>query len=312
MTSEADAAGHHDAAGAGDVAVGRAYLIAGASGMLGTALQCVLEEAGGVFHAPAEEDFDICDPVAVRHRVAEFAGTLADGQRGVLINAAAYTNVERAEEEPERAYLVNEHGAALLARAAARLDLDFVHMSTDFVFDGRKDGPYVETDEPHPLSVYGVTKLAGEKAVLAEVPDMLLVRTAWVFGPNGANFPTKIIDAARALPSLKVVNDEIGSPTYTVDLARGIVALVEAGATGVYHLAGSGSCSRFELAIEVLRLAGIEALVQPVSHDVIPMKAARPLNSVLDCDKAAALGATMPDWHDSLARFLGEAEAECT
>ena len=294
MTSEANNAPH------------TAFLIAGAGGMLGTALRRVLDAQGLRFVAPGEGDFDITDPVAVNHRVAEFAESLAPGERGVLVNAAAYTNVERAEDEPDLAYLVNEHGAALLARAARSTGLRFVHVSTDFVFDGRKDGAYTEDDEPNPLSVYGVTKLAGEVAVLAEDPDAIVARTAWVFGPAGANFPTKILAAARTHPSLKVVTDEVGSPTYTIDLAAGILGLVAASANGLYHLAGSGSCSRFEMAREILRLAAVDTPVEPVTSDVFPMRAARPMNSVLDCSKAAELGVTMPEWHDALARFIAE------
>jgi dTDP-4-dehydrorhamnose reductase len=284
----------------------RAYLIAGASGMLGTALQRVIARRGEAFTAPAEGSFDITDPVAVRHRVAEFAEKLAPGQRGVLVNAAAYTNVERAEEQVERAYLVNEHGPALLARAARDAGLSLVHVSTDFVFDGGKEGAYTESDEPNPLSVYGATKLAGEVSAATEYPELLIVRTAWVFGPAGVNFPVKILEAARSRPSLSVVDDEVGSPTYTLDLAAGILGLLDAGATGLFHLAGAGSCSRYELAIEVLRLARVESIVQPVTHEAFPTKTARPLNSILDCSKAAALGVTMPDWHDSLKRFVGE------
>ena len=291
---------------AASAGVERAYLVAGAGGMLGTALQRAIDARGARCVAPGAGRFDITDPVAVRHRVAEFAATLAPAERGVLVNAAAYTNVERAEDDEARAYLVNEHGPVLLARAARDAGLDLVHVSTDFVFDGRKDGAYVEDDEPNPLSVYGLTKLAGEVAVVAENPDALIVRTAWVFGANGVNFPTKILEAARSRPSLSGVTDEIGSPTYTLDLARGILALVGAGASGTYHLAGNGSCSRYELAIEVLRRAGVEALVQPVGHEAFPTKAARPLNSVLDCSKAAALGVVMPEWRDAIARFLSE------
>jgi dTDP-4-dehydrorhamnose reductase len=284
----------------------RAFLIAGATGMLGTALRRVLTQRGVPFTAPAEGSFDITDPVAVRHRVAEFAESLAPGQLGVLVNAAAYTNVERAEEQVERAYLVNEHGPVLLARAARAAGLAFVQVSTDFVFDGSKDGAYTEDDEPNPLSVYGATKLAGEVSAAAEYPDLLIVRTAWAFGSAGVNFPVKILEAARSRPALSVVTDEVGSPTYTIDLAAGIIGLVEAGATGLFHLAGTGSCSRYELAIEVLRLARVESIVQPVTHDAFPTKAARPLNSVLDCSKAAELGITMPGWRDSLTRFVGE------
>ncbi|MHB1136715.1 MAG: dTDP-4-dehydrorhamnose reductase [Coriobacteriia bacterium] len=281
-----------------------AYLIAGASGMLGTALQRVCAERGLRLEAPAERGFDITDEVAVEGVVGAFAASLGAGERGMLVNAAAYTNVERAEDDPETAYRVNEHGARVLAEAARDADFGFVHVSTDFVFDGTKHGPYTEADEPNPLSVYGASKLAGERAVTAACPDALIVRTAWVFGENGVNFPTKILSLARERETLSVVTDEIGSPTYTIDLARGILGLVEARAAGLFHLAGAGSCTRFELAAAVLRLADLERSLIPVTADAFPSKAARPTNSVLDCSKAAATGVTMPQWQDALARFI--------
>jgi len=279
------------------------YLIAGASGMLGTATRRVLVARGVEFLAPDETEFDITDDRAVAGVTGRFGAMLAEGEDGVLLNAAAYTNVERAEEDAERAFAVNEHGARVLARAARDAGLRFVHVSTDFVFDGTKVGAYTEADEPNPLSVYGASKLAGEVAVAQADPDALVVRTAWVFGPGGVNFPTKILDLAQRMPVLRVVTDEIGSPTYTLDLAAGIIGLVDARARGVFHLANAGSCSRFELAEEVLRLAGLNPTLEPVLTGEFPSKAARPANSVLDCSKAAALGVTMPSWRDALARF---------
>jgi dTDP-4-dehydrorhamnose reductase len=180
-----------------------------------------------------------------------------------------------------------------------------VHVSTDFVFDGTKDGAYSESDVPNPLSVYGASKLAGEHAVTAADPRALIVRTAWVFGPGGINFPTKILDNAAQSTALRVVCDEIGSPTYTLDLAAGILHLARAQAQGVFHVAGLGWCSRDEFAREVLRLAGrSDVEVEPVPASTFPGKAARPANSVLDCAKARASGVLMPEWHDSLARFV--------
>lgn len=277
-------------------------LIAGANGMLGTALQLVCAERGIGVVAPAESDFDITSPEAVGSIVGDFA-TANPG--GVFVNAAAYTNVEKAEDDPARAFMVNAHGAAILADAAARHGLRFVHVSTDFVFDGTKSGPYTEDDQPCPLSVYGQSKLAGEIAVAGTDPNALIVRTAWVFGPAGVNFPTKILERAASSDTISVVDDEIGSPTYTLDLARGILDLAFAGASGVYHLANAGSCARDEMAREILRLAGLgHVRVEPVPSATFPSKAARPANSVLDCSKAAAAGVTMPGWRDALARFL--------
>jgi len=279
-----------------------AYLIAGAGGMLGTALQRVLGERGIAFKAPPEAAFDITDEREVGERVSAF---VADGGT-VLVNAAAYTNVERAEDDAATAYRVNEHGARVLAAAARDAGIAFVHVSTDFVFDGTKPGAYTEDDEPSPLSVYGASKLAGEIAVAETLPSAIIVRTAWVFGPGGVNFPTKILDLASRMPTLKVVTDEVGSPTYTLDLAAGIVGLVEADAAGLFHLAGAGVCTRFELAAEVVRRAGLHTVLEPVTADAFPTKAARPANSELDCSRAAALGVTMPGWSDGLARFMAD------
>jgi dTDP-4-dehydrorhamnose reductase len=290
--------------------VQRPVLIAGAGGMLGTALQRVLTGTGVRFSAPPEGVFDITDVDSVASRVAEFTAGL-EGGRGVLVNAAAYTNVERAEDDAAGAYRVNEDGALLLADAARDAGLGFVHVSTDFVFDGAKKGAYVETDATNPLSVYGASKLAGERAVTEAYPEALIVRTAWVYGPAGDNFPVKILRAARSGGPVRVVTDEVGSPTYTMDLATGLLALVDAGASGLYHLAGAGSCTRYELAVEVLRFAGLEAAVDPVMAATFPSRAARPANSVLDCAKAAALGVRMPEWRNALERFIDSRDSTC-
>ena len=156
----------------------------------------------------------------------------------------------------------------------------------------------------NPLSVYGESKLAGERSVAEAMPAALIVRTAWVFGPGGMNFPLKMLELAEEREYLTVVTDEIGSPTYTIDLARGILGLLGEGASGTFHLAGSGSCSWYELAEETLRLAGVDIEVRPTTAEAFPTIAPRPHNSVLDCGKAAELGVTMPEWRDALARFM--------
>lgn len=286
-----------------------AYLISGARGMLGSALRGVLTERGIRFVAPPKSEFDITSAEAATAQVGAFVDGLATGEQGVFVNAAAYTNVEQAEDEPEIAHRVNAEAPGLLAGTANRAGIAFVHVSTDFVFDGTKLGPYAETDEPHPVSVYGASKLAGERAVLSADPAALIVRTAWAFGPNGVNFPVKILAAARERGELSVVDDEIGSPTYTIDLAEGVVSLVSRGAApGIYHLTGSGTVSRYDMALRILQIAGMDVPVTRAHSADFPSKAARPRNSTLDCSKAAALGVTMPDWRDALRRFLAEAE----
>jgi len=280
----------------------RPVLIAGARGMLGGALQAVAPGRGYEALAPDEAGFDITSPEQVAATIGAFARAHPDG---VVINSAAYTNVEKAEDDSATAYRVNQYGAALLAESAAAYSLAFVHVSTDFVFDGTKSGAYTEADEPNPLSVYGASKLAGEYAVAAAHPGALIVRTAWSFGPGAPNFPSKILELAQTRDTLQVVCDEVGSPTYTMDLADGLLGLIGLRAKGTFHLAGSGWCSRDELARETLRLAGrADVTVEPVRSDAFPSKAVRPHNSVLDCSKAAGLGVTMPAWRDALERFV--------
>lgn len=283
----------------------RAFLITGAGGMLGTALSRVLAQRGAVFEALSHSELDITDPAAVADAFDRFASTLAaDIASAVVINAAAYTNVERAEERATDAYAVNERGARLVAEAAAEAGLGLVHVSTDFVFDGEADRAYVESDAPNPLSVYGASKLAGERAVAVAHPRPLIVRTSWVFGPGNANFPAKILELARTRDTLQVVTDEVGSPTYTLDLAQALLGMVDAKAEGLYHMAGAGSCTRFELARATLEAAGLDRELVPVTADAFPTKARRPRNSVLDCSAAAALGVTMRPWEEALSDFV--------
>jgi dTDP-4-dehydrorhamnose reductase len=305
----------------------RELLIVGAGGMLGTALQRVAPHEGLAVRAYTEAELDITDRVAVRQAIGAFATHVGRaGVHGAVINAAAYTNVEAAEDDLDRAHSVNSTAAGQLAAAARDEGLVFVHVSTDFVFDGTKVGAYLETDEPRPVSVYGASKLAGEQSVFSNHPAPLVIRTAWTFGPAGTNFPVRILARARAaastmaespeamvgggVPVLQVVADEVGSPTYTLDLAEGLLALLATGATGLFHLTGAGSCSRYELALETLRLGGLAAprdlRVEPVASAAFPTKAKRPLNSVLDCGKAERLGVRLPAWQDALSRFVTE------
>ncbi len=279
------------------------YLIAGSSGMLGTALQRAISDRGETCVAPPEAEFDITNDKAASRVVRDFA---ASGEGGVLINAAAFTDVERAEDEPDVAYRVNETGARILATAARDNDLRFAHVSTDFVFDGTKGQPYVETDETHPLNSYGTSKLAGEIAVARTFPKALIARTAWVYGPPGPNFPIKILERARTADKLQVVDTEVGCPTCTRDLAVGILRLLEVGAEGLYHLTGQGSCSRYQMALKTVEFAGLHVPISPVDGSQFQMKAARPTDGRLDCGKAQLLGVELPPWESSLRDYVTE------
>jgi len=282
--------------------VKRPLLIAGAGGMLGHALQVVAAERGFETYAPEEGTFDITSHEMVPKVIAAFAKA---HPTGAVVNCAAYTNVDAAEENAQTAFLVNQFGAALLAENAAANKLPFVHISTDFVFDGKKSGSYSEADEPNPLSIYGASKMAGEWAVMAADPKALIIRTAWSFGPGGSNFPMKILERAKTADRIQVVSDEVGSPTYTIDLAAAMLRLIDVGATGLLHVAGSGWCARDEMAREILRLAGLhKVIVISVPSATFPGKAERPANGILDCSKAGVLGVIMPTWRDALARYI--------
>jgi dTDP-4-dehydrorhamnose reductase len=279
-------------------------VVIGASGMLGSAVTILCADLGVKCHAYPESHLDITDPAALEVTLARVAEQ--SGSRAVVINAAAFTNVELAEDQEERAFAVNDRGARNLAEAATRHGLGLIHVSTDFVFDGTKEQGYKEEDIPNPLNAYGRSKLAGERAVLAAYPEVLLVRTAWVYGPGGDNFPRKIIERARHRDVLEVVSDEIGSPTYSIDLARGLLELWRLGATGVFHLAGSGSCSRYEMAQEVIDAAGLATRLVPVASSAFPSRAMRPARSVLCLDKSRRLGVEMPPWRESLRSYVSK------
>lgn len=310
-------------------------MVVGAGGMLGTALQRMAPHHGLTVRPYTEAQLDVTDHAAIRSAVGSFARhAIHAGIGGAVINAAAFTNVEAAEDDPDRAHLVNATAAGWLASATHDEGLAFAHVSTDFVFDGEKIGPYTEDDTPNPLSVYGSSKLAGERAVAAAYPQALIVRTAWVFGPPGPNFPLKILAAARRAleaanaagaasaaqpptPALRVVTDEVGPPTFTVDLAGGLLDLLAAGTSGLVNLTNGGSCSRYELAVATLLVGGYrvpaDLEVEPVTSDAFTTKARRPRNSVLDCSRAAALGIALPEWGDGLDRFVAELiQAEAT
>lgn len=293
--------------------------ITGASGLLGTALKDLCERRHLSLQVYAHGDLDITDEHAVDRALAKLAvstGSATSRGSGLVINAAAYTDVDAAEHDEQRAFTVNATGAAIIATAAARYDFDLIHVSTDYVFDGAKGAPYLETDEPHPLNVYGRTKLAGEQAVAAAHPAALIVRTSWLYGPGSTDFPSKIAALARqaltetSSPRVEIVADQVGSPTAVADLAWGLLELYKRRARGLFHLAGRGSCSRYELAREVLAAAELRVEVVVAENVGSPTRAVRPRYSVLDCAKARALGVELPPWRESLRKYVREHLAE--
>ena len=296
-------------------------LVTGAGGQLGTFLTRLAAEAdadvSGLGAKPGpnvDHVVDLRDPRAVRR------ATVA-AKPDTIIHAAAYTDVDGCEREPDRAMAVNAAGSAHVAAAALEHGARLIAISTDFVFAGDGGAPYAEEDEPRPLSVYGSSKLAGERAVLETDPGFAVVRTAWVWGGAGKHFPRTVLGVLQSRGEMEVVEDEIGCPTHAGDLALGLVWLLATGARGVYHLAGDGAATRFELARAVAEAAGMDpASVAPTTSEAFlakyPLPARRPADSRLANVRAAALGIRLPPWRaavqsavPALARELSAAQS---
>lgn len=266
-------------------------LITGAGGQLGRALQAAFE---------ADEITSLSHGQLDITRFHEVQQAIAAARPAIVINAAAYTNVDGAETEREEAYKGNALGPRNLALATAGRSIPLLHVSTDYVFNGMSDRPYHEFDHPHPLSVYGRSKLAGEQVVASLNPRHYIVRTAWLYSDEGKNFPrTMLAQASR--DEVRVVNDQFGSPTYAPHLAQAIVELIESEMYGIYHLAGSGGASWFELTLKLYQLCGIGTRVRPVTTSEFPRPAVRPRYSVLTTLQDPQI--ILPPWEEGLAEF---------
>ena len=273
-------------------------LLTGAGGQLGHDLMAALD--GEEIHAASHRDLDIADRRAVSQMVEAI-------RPDWIINAAAFNDVDGAESARESAFAVNAEGPAYLAEAARSTAARLLHISTDYVFDGRKGQPYTEDDQPRPLSVYGESKRAGEVRVLDSGARACVLRTAWLYGSHGNNFVKAILRAAAAGKPLRVVSDQVGSPTSTPDLAAAIHDLLGNELAGLFHVANSGGCSRFEFARAIVSGA-IE--VEPVKSSEMPRPAPRPANSSLRSVRWAEAGMTpMRSWQDALADFLRDEAA---
>lgn len=277
-------------------------LIFGIKGQLGTDLLSIFEEQDSVagFDLP---EVDITDAAGVHAVMREIEPDL-------VINSAAYTNVEAAEDDPEGAFRVNELGARIVAAAAAHRHVPVVYYSTDYVFDGSKGEPYQVEDAISPLGVYGKSKAAGEAATREANPKHFIIRTAWLYGPGGNNFVEKILKAAAMRPKLRVVEDEVGSPTHTQDLAAATLELARTDAYGTYHAVNHGWCSRYEFAKAILEEADWAIPLEPCPSSEYPMKAPRPQYSVLSNDKLEHITPhRMRPWRQALEAYMSRREA---
>lgn len=276
-----------------------AVVLGGRTGLLGQAMCRCLALAGWRVTPLGRDDLDLFD----QNQVAAFiAGQTPD----VVFNTIAYTQVDKAEDEPDEAFRVNEKLPALLGRVLKNSRARLVHYSTDFVFDGQKQTPYLPEDSTGPLCVYGKSKLAGEQVLLGlGLEGLCIIRTAWLFGPGRTNFVAKILDLAGQRESLNVVHDQIGSPTYTPDLAAYSLELVATGGQGVFHLVNTGSASWCELASEAVKAMGLSCIVNPIASVEYPQKAQRPAYSVLDTERFTHLTGTKPrSWLHGLREYV--------
>lgn len=267
----------------------------GASGLLGQAL--VRELAGEQLAALSSADADVRDPTRVQEVVRA-------SRPEWIILAAAYTDVDGCESNRDRALAVNCEGAVHVAQAAREIGARLLFVSTDYVFDGTKRSPYETTDPRNPINVYGESKAWAEERLTEILPDVCIARTSWLFGPGGKCFPDTITKLAATRPEISVVNDQRGSPTFTLDLASALAQLCRASARGIVHATNSGNCTWYEFATELLRLSGMSIVIKPVTTAEFPRPARRPGYSVLSAESLHACGIQMPAWQDAVRRYL--------
>jgi dTDP-4-dehydrorhamnose reductase len=269
-------------------------VITGAQGQLGTELRHVLQ--GHQLTALDLPIFDLTDLDCER--------AIVEAAPEVVIHAGAYTDVDGAEGNPRLAMAVNAEGTERVARAAAKTGARLIYLSTDYVFDGCGTRPYAESDPTNPISAYGESKRAGELRALAGCENTLVVRTAWLYGHHGRNFVKTILQLAAERPSLKVVADQHGCPTFAEDLARMMGDLVAHPAQGILHVTNEGDCTWHDFASEIVKLSGLRVPVEAITTADMPRPAKRPAFSVLSADRLHQLGFRMPAWQDGLRRFM--------
>jgi dTDP-4-dehydrorhamnose reductase len=275
------------------------FAIFGATGLLGQDLVRAL--AGEHVTALSSKDADLRD----RARILEIA---RDSHPDWIILSAAYTDVDGCESNRELALAVNCEGAVNVAQAAQLAGARLLFVSTDYVFDGTKPSPYDVDDVRNPINVYGETKARAERRLLEIVPEVCIARTSWLFGHGGKCFPATILKLAMSRPEISVVNDQRGSPTFTVDLAQALAELCRKNAHGIVHITSSGDCTWFDFACEIVKASALPTVVKPVTTAEFPRPASRPAYSVLSPASLHAYKIRMPEWRDAVRRYLREAQ----
>jgi dTDP-4-dehydrorhamnose reductase len=281
-------------------------LVTGSDGLLGHVLAERLEQSYPDTVSATRAFFDVTDYWGLTAELERLEPT-------VVVNTAAFSDVDGCELDPDKALRVNRAGPHNLARACRALGAKLVHISTDYVFDGKKISPYREEDMPSPVQVYGASKRDGELAVLAETPDALIVRTSFLFGPGRPTYVDRVVERARVGEKIRAVLDWVNSPTYTVDLAEIVARLIESDAKGIVHASNSGSCSKFEFARAACRLAAIDdPPIEPIRLADLPLPARRPERTPFDLTHLGVLLGEAPrSWEDALSAYLlGEDEKD--
>lgn len=263
--------------------------------MLGHDVVAEARRQGHEVAAFGREELDVTNPARVDRVIAR-------ERPGAVINCAAWTNVDGAEEAEREAELVNGEGASFVAAAAKEVGAKVLYVSTDYVFNGEKGAPYTENDDPDPVNAYGRTKLAGERATALATKRSFIVRTSWLFGTHGGNFVETMLRVGQGGGPVVVVHDQVGCPTYTGHLAAGLVRLIDTEAYGIHHMAGGGSCSWYEFAMEIFRQAEVVTRVMASTTEMMERPARRPACSVLASGRSAPI--RLPDWKRGLADYL--------
>ncbi|HWO77464.1 MAG TPA: dTDP-4-dehydrorhamnose reductase [Bacillus sp. (in: firmicutes)] len=279
-------------------------LVTGYTGQLGfDTVQCGLK-LGLNMMGVGSKDLDITNQVEVSDYVKEM-------NPDAIIHCAAYTAVDKAEDDKNTCWNVNVGGTKNLAHAAKDIDAKFMYISTDYVFDGEGESPFKETDKPNPIGYYGLTKYEGEQVVQKLLDNWFIVRISWVFGINGNNFVKTMLRLAESRNELNVVGDQIGSPTYTFDLARLLIDMIQSYKYGIYHASNEGVCSWAEFAKEIFRQANVNVKVNSIATEEYPTRAVRPNNSRMSKQKLLDNGfIPLPSWQDAVGRYLKELAQE--
>lgn len=273
-------------------------LVTGSTGQLGSDVVKELLKRGYSTLSPNRSELNLCSEDNIRNYIL-------NSNCEAIVHCAAYTQVDKAEDEKDLCIKINATATKHIAKCAKILDIPMIYISTDYVFDGTKDGKYTENDETNPINIYGESKLAGEKYVQEILDKYYIVRTSWVFNINGKNFIETMLRLSKTNNQLSIVNDQIGSPTYTKDLSRLLVDMLETSKYGLYHATNEGYCSWYEFADTIFKLANINIDIKAINSNEYASRAKRPLNSKLSKDKLIEYGfKPLPHWEDALKDYL--------